>query len=275
MAAFQSEPAKKLRRAIVEYAIFRWESAVVLAGTILLTGLFPKPFPWWPFWGWPVLGLIGLAAVITSSLTNTERNARLMLKLVQESYDLSQIVNPELRRKVESALEYQRRIDAQIREHGPSLLWERAEDTANQINDWIGNIYRLATRLDAYGRDAMLQRDRERLPEEIDGLARRRSKETNPTFQQDLDEVLESKRKHLDVLEALAARMKQAELHLEQSLAALATVDSQVRLLDAQDVESGRSERLRADIGEQTDKLNDLVASINEVYEYDPSGVGR
>jgi uncharacterized protein YoxC len=62
--------------------------------------------------------------------------------------------------------------------------------------------------------------------------------------------------------------MKQAELQLEQGLTALATVYSQMQLIDAQDLDSSRSERLRADIQEQVERLNDLVASINEVYDY-------
>ena len=67
--------------------------------------------------------------------------------------------------------------------------------------------------------------------------------------------------------------MKQAELQLEQGLTALATIYSQVQLLDAQALDSSRSERLRADIQEQVERLNDLVASINEVYDYHTQGL--
>jgi uncharacterized protein YoxC len=72
----------------------------------------------------------------------------------------------------------------------------------------------------------------------------------------------------------LGARMKQAELQLEQSVTALATVYSQVQLVDARDVDSGRSERLQADIQEQVDQLNDLISAINEVYDYQTEGLG-
>ena len=96
----------------------------------------------------------------------------------------------------------------------------------------------------------------------------------NPELRQQLDQVLESKRKHIQSLRALDARMKQAELQLEQSVTALATVYSQVQLVDAQDVDSGRSERLQADIQEQVDRLNDLISAINEVYDYHTEGLG-
>jgi hypothetical protein len=67
--------------------------------------------------------------------------------------------------------------------------------------------------------------------------------------------------------------MRQAELQLAQTLSAMATVDSQVKLIDAQDVDSSRSENLRSDIREQIDRLNDLISSINEVYDYHSPGV--
>ena len=106
------------------------------------------------------------------------------------------------------------------------------------------------------------------MPQEIESLAARRKLESDPTVQRELDEVLESKDQQWQTLRALSARMKQAELQLEQSLTALATVYSQVQLIDAQELDSGRSDRLRADIQEQVNRLNDLVSSINEVYDY-------
>ena len=105
-------------------------------------------------------------------------------------------------------------------------------------------------------------------------LSGRRRLERDPKVQQQLDEVLEAKRRHWQTLRALDARMQQAELQLEQSVTALATVYSQVQLVGAQDVDSGRSERLQADIQEQIQRLNDLISAINEVYDYHTEGLG-
>ena len=68
--------------------------------------------------------------------------------------------------------------------------------------------------------------------------------------------------------------MKEASLQLDQSLTALATIYSQVQLIDAQSIGSGRAERLQADIQEQVARLNDLVDSINDVYNYNTKGTG-
>lgn len=273
MSSFRSQLHRKAQRTIVQYAIFRWESAVILAGTIVLTSLFPKPFPWWPILGWPLLGVLGIAFIVVSSITNVKANAALLLKLSQAEYDLKTIQQQELRHEVELALEYQRRIASQVRRKETSVLWDRPEDTANQLDDWIANVYRLAKRLDVYRRDSLLSNQREMVPGEIEELTVRRKQEDNPIFQQQLDELLESKQKQLEAMEALDTRMKQAELQLAQTLAAMATVDSQVKLIDAQEVESGRSERLRTDIQEQIARLNDLIGSINEVYDYHKPGI--
>lgn len=273
MSSIRDRMTKDARRTIVQYAIFRWENAVVLAGTIVLTGLKLKPFPWWPFWGWPLLGLLGIGAIFYSSLTSEKKNAELILKSFQETFDLKAIQQSELREDVELALEYQRSIEGQVRHKGHGILWDRPGDTANQLNDWIANIYRLAKRLDVYRRDGLLDSQRETVPDEIRSLKARIEEEDNQAFKDQLNELLESKNQQWETLQALDARMKQAEIQLSQTLAAMATVDNQVKLIDAQDVESGRSERLRSNIQEQVNRLNDLIGSINEVYDYHKPGM--
>ena len=268
MSSIRKEMTKEARRTIVQYALFRWENAVVLAGTIVLTAFMPQPFPWWPMWGWALLGLLGIGAIFYSSLTNVERNAQLLLEFSQEKFDLKVIQQSELREDVELALEYQRRIEAQVNQKGRGILWEKPGDTANQLYDWIGNVYRIAKRLDTYRRDGLLDSQRETVPEEIQSLEASFEQEENQAFKKQLKELLDSKVRQWETLQALDGRMKKAELQLKQTLAAMATVDNQVKLIDAQDVESGRSERLRADIREQVDRLNDLIGSINEVYDY-------
>lgn len=240
---------------------------MVLAGTILLTALWPHPFTWWPVWGWLLLGLLGLAAMVYSSLTDTEANARVLLELFQQQFDPRKIQDQALRQEVETALEYQRRIEAQARGQRPGALRDRLENTADQLSDWISNVYKLALRLDAYRQDRLLAQERETVPQEIEKLAARRRLESDPTVQRELNEVLESKGKQWQMLRALDTRMQQAELQLEQSMTALATVHSQVQLIDARDVDSGRSGRLEADIQEQVERLNDLISSINEISE--------
>ena len=274
MPSVRSELHKKTQNAILQHAFLRWESAVVVAGTILLMGFLPRPFSWWPLWGWPALGLVGLAAVAYSSLTDAETSARLLKELLRQQFDLGKVSDPDLRQDVEAALEYQRQIEANVRGQRPGVLRDRLEDTADQLSEWVSSIYRLTVRLDAYRGDTLLADDREKVPRDLETLAARHESETDPAVQRGLDDVLEGKRRQWQTLQALDVRMKQAELQLEQSLTALATVYGQVQLIDAQAVDSGRADRVTTDIVEQVQRLNDLVSSINEVYDYHTPGVG-
>jgi hypothetical protein len=60
--------------------------------------------------------------------------------------------------------------------------------------------------------------------------------------------------------------MSRANLQLENTLAAMGTVYMQVRLLGAKDVDSGRVQRLQADMSEQVSALEDVSAAMDEVY---------
>jgi hypothetical protein len=50
-------------------------------------------------------------------------------------------------------------------------------------------------------------------------------------------------------------------------MTALSTVYGQIQLIGAREVDSGRAERLEADIREEIDQLDDLISSINEISE--------
>ena len=272
MSNIRSTIEKQARKAIVQYAFLRWENAVIIGGTLLLMFFLPHPFKGWPAWAWPGLGLLGVVTIVVSSLGDAAANTKVQLNLFQEQFNPRKVVDSQLRAELEKALEYQRRIEAYIGTQRAGVLRDRLEDTAAQIADWVANIYQLALRLDAYRHDPLLGQERASVPKELDALAARQQLETNPEVKEQLGLVIDSKRKQWESLSALNNRMAQAELQLEQSNTALATVYSQTQLISAQDIESGRSDRLRQDIQEQVARLNDLVSSINEVYDYQGTG---
>ena len=266
MTTLRSELQQKAQSTILQYAIFRWESAMVLAMTLILFFLLPRPFVWWPRFGWPLLGLVGLGLIVYTSLTDAETNARVILSLFQEQFDPRVIRDKNLRQSFENALEYQRRIETQVRKLKPGIMRDRIDDTANQITNWVSNIYQLAQRIDTYRGDTLLARERELLPRELENLLAQRKLEGSPTVQKQLDDVIKGKGDHWQTLRNLDDRMKQASLQMEQSLTALATIYGQVQLVDAESIGSGQAERLQSDIQEQVSRMNDLLASINEVY---------
>lgn len=270
MSTIRTDLQQQAQSAILQYALLRWESGIVIALTLVLFFLLRRPFYWWPPFGWPLLGIVALILLVYSSINDAETNARVLLDLFQEQFDPRQIRDKALRDDIETALAYQRRIETEITKQREGLIRDRLDATANEITEWLSNIYQLAQRVDSYRGDELLARDRAELPKELERLTAQRKFETNSAVQAQLDEVITGKGNHWQSLRELDARMKQAALQIEQSLTALATVYSQVQLIDAQSVNSGRAERLQDDIREQVAQLNDLVSSINEVYGNGP-----
>ena len=57
-----------------------------------------------------------------------------------------------------------------------------------------------------------------------------------------------------------------AELQLENTLAALGTLYTQLQLVGTKDVDSGRPQRLQEDITEQIASLQGIAEAMDEVY---------
>ncbi len=52
------ELKQRARGAMIAHAFYRIESALTICLTILLAFFVARPFPWWRWWMWVVLGAI-------------------------------------------------------------------------------------------------------------------------------------------------------------------------------------------------------------------------
>jgi hypothetical protein len=272
MSTTRSELQRQARSAVVQNAFFRWESAVVLAGTIVLTALFSHPFPGWPVWGWPLLGLLGLVALVFASMTSVDARAREFLRLLRQEFDPIRIRDGALRQEVEAAVEYQQHVETRTSEERSGVLRDWLVHIAERFYHWIGSIYELALKLDAYQQDELLAGEQKAVDQRVEELAARRRLERDPVIRRELDAALEVKGRQWQGLRDLDTHMEQAKLGLGQSVAALATVHSQVQLIGTADVESSRSDRLEADIGEQVDRLESLISRTTEILDMASGG---
>lgn len=272
MSNTRSKIEKQAHAAIVQYAFFRWENAVIIGGTLLLIFFLPHPFPGWPGWAWPVLGLFGVIIIVISSLGDVETRAKVQRELFQERFNPRKVRAEELRMVVEQALEHQQRMEVYIGEQGAGTLRSRLEDTATQITDWVAAIYQLALCLDAYRHDTRLAKERAAVGKTLEVLIARAQLESNVEVKQQLEQVIESKRKQRNALDALNRRMAQAERQLEQSVVALATACSRARSINTLNIQSQHADRLRQDIQEHIAQLSDLMSKINGICDYEESG---
>ncbi len=254
------------QRALLKNAVFRLESALMVGGTILASVFLPNIISWMPAFVWPILGVVGEAAIIISSLTDKAEQEKVIEALYREKISWSDIRDRALREKLNEAEQYRQRIKGVVEQQRSGILRDRLKTTTNQVYDWQSNMVTLARRIDAFRSDAVIQRDLRSVPEEIKRLEGRLSLERDPRVREQYQATITSSREQLASLQELSGRMARADLQLDHSLASLGTVYSQMLLIGSKDVDSDRTERLNDDIRDQVLALRDITDSLNEVY---------
>ncbi|MFN2165536.1 MAG: hypothetical protein ACK2U9_04675, partial [Anaerolineae bacterium] len=159
-------------------SVYRWESAVIIALTMIMSvlsvaGAVPAFFGIWQWWFWLVLGALGEIALVWSSVKDPEFRARAVAEMFREKFNAREIKSPALRSQAEKALEYRDRIDEAISQGREGVLREHLADVSRGVTDWLENVFRLARRLDAYERDAMIHQDLKTVEPAIDSLKKR------------------------------------------------------------------------------------------------------
>lgn len=265
-SGFRAELKGRTWQTMLGYAFFRLESALTIALILVLVVLLPQPFGQWRWWYWLVLGGVAEALIIYTSLTDPDTGRHVVEQMLREEFNPGTLHNPRYRQRLEKALDYHRRMDELVQETGNELLRERLAAALVSVDDWTANMYRISARLDAFAGDRVIAQDVKTVPSELAALEKRLQAEKDPAVHAQVAETLNSKRAQAQSLQALQTMMDKADLQLEQTLSDLGNIYSQLRQIEARDVESGRAQRIADDIGEQVSMLKDIVRSMDEVY---------
>lgn len=258
---------KRARRAMLEKAFLRWESAVIISLTLILTVLGPQFIELIPSWAWLVGGIISEAALVYSGFTDPKAGAQAVAEMLRNEFHPERLKDKRLQEQVQEALDYRSRIEAAIHERRDTVLKANLLETAHQIDDWLENIYSLANRLDRYQAEkGILDRDKKRAMARWNELERKLDEERDPAIKQQIVTNIESLRRQVQTIETLENTMDRARLQLENTLSALGTIYSQTMLVGAKDIDSGRAKRLRHEITEEVDELSNVLAAMDEVY---------
>jgi len=256
--------------ALLSYAVFRWESAITLALTLILSILARDPFggslPFWRWWFWIILGVVAEALIVVTSIYDPAVRERVVAAMFREKFDPSEIGTPAYRQKIVKALEYREQMEFLLQHTRDGALRTHLAATVNDVSDWISNMFTLARRLDHYSRTTILKQDKDVIPRELQTLGHRMKAEADPAVRAQLQRSIEQKRAQLEQIERLDNTMERAALQLDDTLRAMGTVYAQVQLIDAKDIDSGRAQRLQQDIANQIHSLNDVQQAMDEVY---------
>jgi hypothetical protein len=270
---------QRAQRAILINALMRWESAVLIALTLFGTaGLGMATLTGALSWLWPAAGfgagLVAWAAVVASSLTDAEDNARAVAAILREKYNPKRLRSLNLRAQVDKAWNYRDLLQRAVQDTREGILRERLARAIEPVDEWLEAVYQLATRLDTYELNSVIQQDMRSVPEAIADFKRRLAQESNPAVQATLQKTIADKERQWEQLSQLQAMMEKAEYQLEGTLAMLGTIYAQLQAIDLQAAEKGRDEQLRTEINEQVQQLQDLRGAMDEVYKSRSAQVG-
>jgi hypothetical protein len=276
MTSDAQEPLdKRAQKAMLQNAFLRWESAVVIAITLLLTVFAPQlpALSFVPAWAWLVGGLAAEGLLVYSSYSDPETGRKVVAEMLQDEFEPQRLSDKKLQAQVEQALDYRGRITTFIRERRDSVLKDSLIETVDDIDEWLANIYTLAKRLDGYRKEkSVLERDKSRAAERIRQLEARVDVETDPDVKKQIAVNSESLRRQISTIEKLDKTMDRANLQLENTLSALGTIYSQTMLAGAKDIDSARAKRLSQDIHDEVQELDNVLVAMDEVYAESSQG---
>lgn len=263
---------ERAQKAILQESFMRWESAAVIGLSVILTtlagtGLLPGFLDIIPSWSWLLGGAIAEAGLVYSSLSDPEFGRDVVARLLKREFKPERLHDKSLQQRFQEALDYRTRIEKAIRERDDSMIKNELTQTADQMDEWLENIYDLARRIDRYQQERdVLERDQKRTESRVQQLSRRLQVESDPAVKAQIQATLASMEQQLQTLHTLAGTIQRARLQFENSLVHLGTIYSQTMLVDAKDIDSGRARRLRHEITEEVQELNDLLLSMDDVY---------
>ena len=261
---------QRVQKAILQESFLRWESAVVIALTLLMMVFGQNLIEFIPDWGWLLGGLGAEALLVYSSLTDPEFGRKVVASLLHNEFKPERLRDKALQEQVNHALDYRSRINQAIRSQGDSMLKDELSQTASQIDDWLENIYDLAQRIDRYKKDRdILSRDYQRAQRRSIQLTKDLQSERDSGLRNQIQTTLDGIQQQLSTLEKLENTIQRAELQLENSLTHLGTIYSQTMLVDAKDIDSGRARRLRQEIVEEVTEINDVLLAMDDVQSAD------
>ena len=257
----------RVQRAILANAIFDWRGGIILAIAILLAFFGPDLFPAIPWWGWLLGGVAAWGALILSIVKDDRVAAQVAANLLRQKYEPTTVRSSDMRDKLIKAFEYRGQIAATIARTKPGVLREHLEQTATDIDDWIGGLFAVARRVDAFETDRTIQQDLNSVPAAIRNYEARLKTEPNAEVRQQLEETLQSRRTQWQTLQNLQSTIERGKLQMDQTLSAMGTVYSQLLLMDAKDIDSGRYQRLEEDIAGEVRSLREIAEAMDEVYK--------
>ena len=165
------------------------------------------------------------------------------------------------------AIGYRRRIQSLIKSRRRGPLADLMAAILPNLEGWEARVGQLADRLVNFETDKLIQRDIKEVPSNIERMEALWEAEADPATRKQIERTLAGYKEQQAQLEALTRLMRRTRFVLDDTLASMGTIYSQVQVLDAMDIDSARAARISDEIQEQVDKLNDVLSAFSDVNQ--------
>jgi hypothetical protein len=167
----------------------------------------------------------------------------------------------------ERAISYRRRIQSLIKSRRRGPLADLMAAILPKLEGWEARVGQLADRLTNFETDKLIQRDIKEVSTNIERMQSLWEAETDPATRKQIERTLAGYKEQQAQLDALTRLMRRTRFVLDDTLASMGTIYSQVQVLDAMDIDSARATRIGDEIQEQVDKLNDVLSAFSDVNQ--------
>lgn len=174
------------------------------------------------------------------------------------------LANRRIQAHLDKALEYKAQIDAVAASAAPRRNNERLPQLVAQVDEWIEDVKDLAARIDYFEQNALIRRDLETVPKNIQSLKARLARETSPANRDVLERTLKNHQKQLAALKQLGDIMQRAEIQIESTLSSLGAIYFQILAGQSASHVADYS-HLSAEVDEEVQLLQDHLEALNEV----------
>ena len=261
MSQARRDLEKRARNAILQEAFFRWESALDLAGMLILAVLIPAY--WWVFL---LVGVVIELFIGIRTMRNPDINAKAVARIFEKEFQPKVVKSRELQAKMAQALEYLQQVETAVLESKDGPMRDRLKRTTEGMVDWVEGVYRLAARLDNYRQDQVITQDLKGVPEAIKSLRRRLAEADDPNLKQQIEETIRDREAQYASLKKLENTMENASLMLERNLSDMGRIYSQVVMMGSLNESAGKGADLQEAISEHVDQLQDQLEAMDEFH---------
>ncbi|BCX06106.1 MAG: hypothetical protein KatS3mg053_4044 [Candidatus Roseilinea sp.] len=166
--------------------------------------------------------------------------------------------------RLAQAQAYKRQLDALVNATGDPMRKDKLRELADQVAVWVKEVEAMARRIEEFKHNEVIQNDLASVPQAIKKLTAQLATETDPNVRASIERTLAARADQMQSLQKLQSLTRQAEVQLENTVAALGAIYSQVLAMQSTDRAADYS-HLSAEVDEQSRMLKDQLEALEEV----------